>query len=41
METIRFMYIWLNYSDKKNYLEGITVAVKNIDHFLGMSSELL
>ena len=36
-----FIYFWLNYSDKINHIEGISVAVKNIDHLFHMASEIL
>ena len=39
MET--FMYFWLNYSDKNNHIDRIPVAVKNIDHLLRMTSEII
>ena len=45
METLQkpvtFMYFWLNYCDKKNYIEKIPVAVKNIDHLFNLASEML
>ena len=36
MESIRFMYFWLNYSDKNNHIEKIISALKNIDQLLCM-----
>ena len=41
MKAIKFMYFWLNYSEKKNHLKRILVAVKNIKYVLWMTSELL
>ena len=43
METTNFMYVWLNYSDKKNHdrLERVPVAMKNISYLYVMGSELL
>ena len=40
METLIFMYFWLNYSDE-NHIERIPVAVKNIDHPLNLASEII
>ena len=34
-----FQYFWLNYCDE-NHIEGIPVAVKNIDHLFNMASEI-
>ena len=31
-ETIKFMYFWLNYSDKINHFKRTPVAVENIKH---------
>ena len=43
METLQklatFMYFWLNYCD--DHIERIPIAVKNIDHFLSMASEMI
>ena len=40
METLIFMYFWLNYSDE-NHIERIPVAVKNIDHLFNLASEII
>ena len=37
---IAFMYFWLYYSDE-NHIERIRVAVKNIDHFFNLASEII
>ena len=34
------MYFWLNYCDG-NHIERILIAVKNIDHFFCMTSEII
>ena len=34
-----FQYFWLNYCDEN--IERIPVAVKNIDHFFNMASEII
>ena len=43
METLQklatFMYFWLNYCD--DHIERIPIAVKNIDHFLNMASQMI
>ena len=39
--NFKFLYFWLNYSDKKNHIERILVAEKYIDHLLCMASEKL
>ena len=43
METLQklatFMYFWLNYCD--DHIERIPIAVKNIDHFLSMASQMI
>ena len=43
METLQklatFMYFWLNYCD--DHIERIPIAVKNIDHFLRMASQMI
>lgn len=40
METIKFMYFWLNYSGKSNYLKRILAAVENVAHLFWMPSGL-
>ena len=35
------MYFWLNHSDKNNHMERIPVAMKNINHLFGMTSEII
>ena len=37
--NLKFLYFWLNYSDKKNHIERILVAEKYIDHLFRMASE--
>ena len=37
-KPIAFVYFWLNYCDE-NHIEGIPVAVKNIDHLFNQASE--
>ena len=37
-KPIAFVYFWLNYCDE-NHIEGIPVAVKNIDHLFNLASE--
>ena len=39
-KPVTFMYFWLNYFDK-NYIERISVAVKDIDHLFNMTSEII
>ena len=39
MET--FMYVLLNYSNKNNHIERISVATKNKEHILPMASEII
>ena len=39
-KPINFMYFWLNYVDKGN-IERIPIAVKNIDHFFFMATEII
>ena len=41
MQTINFTYIGLNYLDENNHLERILFALKNSEHHLCMTSELL
>ena len=44
METsqkpVTFMYFWLNYC-YKNHIEGIPIAVKDIDHLFRLASEII
>ena len=35
-----FMYFWLNYC-YKNHIEGIPIAVKDIDHLFRLASEII
>ena len=37
MKMLKYMYFWLNYSDKTNHLEKRPVAVKNISHLFGIT----
>ena len=39
--TIKLMELWLNYSDKSNYMEIILVTVENIDHLFCMTTKIL
>ena len=41
MKTIKFMYFWLNYSDKSNHLKRISTIVINFDHLFCMANEWL
>ena len=41
IETVKFLYFWLNYSVKNNQLQRTLIALKNIDHLFCMASELL
>ena len=41
METIKFMYFWLDYSDNNNHIERIPFAAKNINHHSCMAIEEL
>ena len=36
-----FQYFCLNYCDENHYIEGIPVAVKNIDHLFNLASEII
>lgn len=35
------MYVLLNYSNKNNHIERISVATKNKEHILPMASEII
>ena len=37
MKRIKFMYFWLNYSDKSNHLKRISATVNNFDHLFCMA----
>ena len=37
-KPIAFVYFWLNYCDE-NHIEGIPIAVKNIDRLFNLASE--
>ena len=36
-----FMYLWLNYCDRNNDIERLSLGVKNIDHLFRMASEMI
>ena len=40
LQPTTFKYFWLNYCDG-NHIERIPIAVKNIDHFFCMASEII
>lgn len=40
METRKFMYFWLNYSNKNNHLKKIPFGFKNIEYLVCMASKL-
>ena len=35
------MYLWLNYCDRNNDIERLSLRVKNIDHLFRMASEMI
>ena len=35
------MYLWLNYCDRNNDIERLSLGVKNIDHLFHMASEMI
>ena len=39
-KPVVFMYFWLNYCNE-NHVERIPIAVKNINHFFNMVSEII
>ena len=39
LQTVTFMYFWLNYCDKN--IERIPVAVKDLDHLFNMAREII
>ena len=39
-KPVTFMYFWLNYCDK-NHIEGIPIAMKDIDHLFRLASEII
>ena len=39
-KPVVFMYFWLNYCNE-NHVERIPIAVKNINHFFSMVSEII
>ena len=36
-----FMYFWLNFCDKNHHVEGILIAVKNINHLFHLAGEIM
>ena len=39
LQTVTFMYFWLNYCDKN--IERIPVAVKDLDHLFNMARDII
>ena len=35
------MYFWLNFCDKNHHVEGILIAVKNINHLFHLTGEIM